>query len=166
MGQSLGIILGHPPPPLTCRINWCQAWEGPPPLSLGISQVFQVASLPWPSTPLIFTFKTTVRMSLSKGKSDYVTALNKHQGLPISHRAKPQILIMACRALQGLPPPKPLGSHRAPLFARTLCWSALPGTFSPRSPGQTYSSIKLHLSAKPSLTTMFYPSHPALNFSP
>lgn len=43
-------------------------------------------------------------MSLSKGKSDYVTALNKHQGLPISHRAKPQILIMACRALQGLPP--------------------------------------------------------------
>ena len=41
---------------------------------------------------------------LLRGKPDYVTLPNLHQWFPISHRAKTQMLTMACKAVQELDP--------------------------------------------------------------
>lgn len=51
-----------------------------------------------------FYFLDSSQIMLLRGKPDYVTLLNLHQRFPISHRAKTQMLTVACKAVQELGP--------------------------------------------------------------
>lgn len=99
-----------------------------------------------------------------KGKADYVTVLNTHQGLPITQGTKTQILTMACRALQGLDPALPrnllvLIMHPS-LLAHTSLWLFL-------EPSPPEVQVRPTAPARVWLcTSKIFSSHHVLSFSP